>query len=63
MVDSTFEQSEKFAIAVVSSSSCYLPASRGVVYEVLIGSKFVLLHALFDIQLGTCREMTLLDFL
>ena len=44
-VDSTFEQSENFAIAhTVSSSSCYSaanwPAMRGVAY-VIIGSKFV----------------------
>ena len=46
VVDSTFEQSENVTIAVVSLSSCCWPASRGVVYEViLIGSKFVLLHA------------------
>ena len=37
------KQSENVAIAVVSLSSCCLPASRGVVYKV-VGSKFVLLH-------------------
>ena len=40
VVDLIFEH---VAIAVAISSSCCLPALRGVVYEV-IGSKFMLLH-------------------
>ena len=61
VVDSTFEQSEKVAIAVVSLSSCCWPALRGVVYEV-IGSKFVLLHVHCTNGWHTAREMTLLRF-
>ena len=43
MVDSTFKESENVTIAyflVVSLSTCYWPASRGVVYAI-IDSKFV----------------------
>ena len=42
-VDSTFEQSENIALAhflVVSLSSCYWPAVRGVAYAIL-GFKFI----------------------
>ena len=58
VVDLTFEQSEN---VVVSSSSCYWPALRDVVYKV-IGSKFSLLHVHCTNGWHTAREMMLLRF-